>query len=59
MNQIFLVTREVKDRSTGMVDAPADYSRLGLLLITVALIGEVAPLLTVFVVQKSRLRTRD
>lgn len=59
MNQIFLVTREVKDRSTGMVDVPADYSRLGLLLITVALIGAVAPLLTVFVVQKSRLRTRD
>jgi MFS family permease len=59
MNQIFLVTREVKDRSTGVVKVPADYSRLGWLLITVALIGAVAPLLTVFVVQKSRLRTQD
>ena len=59
MNQIFLVTREVKDRSTGMVEVPADYSRLGWLLIMVALIGAVAPLLTVFVVQKSRLRTQD
>ena len=59
MNQIFLVTREIKDRATGVVEVPADYSRLGRLLITVALIGAVAPLLTVFVVQKSRLRTRD
>ncbi len=59
MNQIFLVTREIKDRATGVVEVPADYSRLGRLLITVALIGAVAPLLTVFVVQKSQLRTRD
>ena len=59
MNQIFLVTREIKDRATGVVEVPADYSRLGRLLITVALIGAVAPLLTVLVVQRSRLRTRD
>ena len=59
MNQIFLVTREVKDRATGAVQVPADYSQLGWLLITVALIGVLAPLLTVFVVQRSRLRTRD
>ena len=59
MNQIFLVTREIKDRATGVVEVPADYSRLGRLLITVALIGAVVPLLTVFVVQKSQLRTRD
>jgi hypothetical protein len=38
------VTREVKDRSTGTVEVPADYSRLGWLLIMVALIGVVAPL---------------
>ncbi len=59
MNQIFLVTREVKDRATGVVEAPADYSQLGWLLITVALIGVVAPLLTVLAVQRSRLRTED
>lgn len=59
INQIFLVTREVKNRATGVVEAPADYSQLGGLLITVALIGVVAPLLTVLVVQRSRLQTQD
>ncbi len=59
MNQIFLVTREIKNRATGVVEAPADYSRLGWLLITVALVGVVAPLLTVLIVQRSRFRTRD
>ena len=59
LNQIFLVTREVKDRATGTVQLPADYSQLGWLLITVALIGVLAPLLTVLLVQRSRLQTHD
>ena len=59
MNQIFLVTREVKDRATGTVQVPADYSQLGWLLITVTLIGVLAPLLTVLLVQRSRLQTHD
>lgn len=59
MNQIFIVTREVKNPQTGVVTTPADYSQLGMLLITVALIGLVAPLLTVLLVQKSPLRTKD
>ena len=59
MNQIFLVTREVKDRGTGTLQSPADYSQLGWLLITVALIGVLAPLLTVLLVQRSRLQTQD
>jgi hypothetical protein len=59
LNQIFLVTREVKDHATGTVQTPADYSQLGWLLITVALIGMLAPLLTVVVVQRSRLQTHD
>ena len=59
LNQIFLVTREVKDRATGTVQLPADYSQLGWLLITVALIGVLAPLFTVLLVQRSRLQTHD
>ena len=59
MNQIFFVTREVKNGATGAFEVPADYSQLGWLLISVALIGVLAPLLTVLVVQRSRLRTRD
>jgi hypothetical protein len=59
LNQIFVVTREVKDPATGTVQVPADYSELGWLLITVALIGVLAPLVTVVLVQRSRLQTRD
>lgn len=58
-NQIFVVTREVKDQATGAVQMPADYSQLGWLLITVAVIGFLAPLLTVLLVQRSRLQTQD
>jgi hypothetical protein len=58
-NQLFVVTREVKDPVTGAVKVPADYSLLGWLLIVVAVIGVLAPLLTIFIVQKSRFRTED
>jgi hypothetical protein len=57
MNQIFLVTREVTDRDTGAVTVPADYSELGWLLIAVTVVGVAAPLVTVALVQMSRLRT--
>ena len=59
MNQIFVVAREVKDPVSGAIQTPADYSQLGWLLITVASIGVLAPLLTVFLVQRSRLQTQD
>jgi MFS family permease len=59
LNQIFLVTREVKDQASGTIQTPADYSQLGWLLITVTLIGVLAPLLTVLLVQRSRLQTHD
>jgi len=59
LNQIFVVTREVKEPVTGVVQTPADYSQLGWLLITVASIGVVAPLLTVVWVQRSRFQTSE
>ncbi len=59
LNQIFVVSREVRDPSTGDVTVAADYSTLGLLLISVALIGLAAPLITILVVQHSRLRTSE
>ena len=59
MNQIYTITREVRDRVTDAIESTADYSELGLLLITVSLIAVLAPLLTVFVVQRSRLRTHQ
>jgi hypothetical protein len=59
LNQIFPVARDVKDPMTGTVQIPADYSQLGWLLITVTLIGVLAPLFTVLLVQRSRLQTED
>jgi hypothetical protein len=59
LNEILVVTREVRDRTTGAVIVDADYSALGWLLITVAAIGVMMPLLTILIVQASPLRTRE
>ncbi len=59
INQIFVVTREVTDRQTGAIVTNADYSMLGFLLIAVALISVVIPLVTVFLVQRSRLEVTE
>jgi len=59
LNQVFTVTREVRDRMTGAVDIPADYSQVGILLITVAAITVVVPLLTILMVQRSPFRTTE
>jgi hypothetical protein len=59
LNEIFTVTREVRDRAEDVVTTAADYSELGWLLITVALIGLVVPLLAVFIVQRTRLHTQQ
>ena len=57
VNQVFLVTREVRDRDTGAVKVAADYSELGWLLITIAVIELCVPLVVILLVQRSRLRT--
>jgi len=59
LNRIYTVTRELRDRATGEITVPADYGEVGWLLITVALIAVLAPLATILMVQRSRLRTRQ
>jgi len=59
LNQIFVISREVKDRASGTIEIPADYSQLGTLLIVVAIVSVVVPLLTVWGVQRSALRTAE
>jgi hypothetical protein len=59
LNQIYAVTREVRDRVTDVLQIPADYSELGWLLITVAVIAVAAPLITIAFIQHSRLRTQQ
>jgi hypothetical protein len=56
LNDIFVVTREVRDAAGAVITAP-DYSALGELLIVVTIISVAAPLLTIAIVQHSPLRT--
>ena len=59
LNQVFVVTREVRNRTTDVVETLADYSQLGWLLIIVAGLSVFLPLVTIAMVQASRLRTAD
>jgi hypothetical protein len=56
MNQIFVVTREVREPETGQLTVPADYSELGMLLISVTVIGFALPLLSILLLKHSRFR---
>ncbi len=59
LNQIFVVTREVKDKLTGEVISSANYSELGFLLILIFFTTLVLPIGAVLIVQKSRFKTTD
>lgn len=57
LNQVYTVSREVKDTATGAVRVPADYSELGALMITASVIGFLLPLLAVALARVFRLRS--
>jgi hypothetical protein len=59
LNEIFVVSREVRDLVTGKLEIAADYSELGVLLIAVALIACLMPLVTIFFIQNSVFRTQQ
>ncbi len=56
LNQIFIVTREVKDPITEIVQVPADYSQLGDLIIVAIVLGLVLPFAAILLVRAVRLR---
>ena len=56
LNQIFTVTREVRDPATKAVTVAADYSQLGELLIAQLVIGVVLPFAAILLVRALRLR---
>lgn len=56
LNQIYTVSREVKDAASGVITTPADYHQLGTLLISTTVIGLVLPLLAVQLTRWLRLR---
>ena len=57
LNQIFTVTREVKNPLTGLVEVAANYSSLGAILATSILIGFALPMLAILFVKLTRFRT--
>ena len=57
LNEIYVVSREVRDRATGQVRIPADYHEVGALLITATLVTLAVPLVAVAGVRLLRLRT--
>ncbi|HWS74252.1 MAG TPA: hypothetical protein VN324_03820 [Quisquiliibacterium sp.] len=57
LNEVFVVTREVRDGATGAVKVPADYSALGDLLIASTTIAFLAPLAAILLVRMARLRS--
>jgi hypothetical protein len=57
VNQIFVVTREVRDPVTHALTLPADYSQMGKLFIVVTLIGLIAPMLAIVFVRFSRFKS--
>ena len=56
LNQIFVVSREVKDATTGAVKVAADYGQLGELLVVVLVIGVLMPFAAILIVRASGLR---
>ena len=59
LNEIFTVTREVKDKVSGEIQSTADYSELGILLIVVTILTLVLPILFVFIINKSKYKTSE
>ncbi|TAH40195.1 MAG: hypothetical protein EYC67_18525 [Betaproteobacteria bacterium] len=57
LNQIYTVSREVKDAVTGAITTPADYSELGALLVTVTVLGLVLPVAAIALTRLLGLRS--
>jgi hypothetical protein len=56
LNQVFVVTREVRDAASGAINVPADYGQLGEILIVQLLIGLALPFGAILLVRALRLR---
>lgn len=56
LNQIYIVSREVKDKS-GVITVPADYSQLGELLIVQLIIAISVPFTAIAIIRMLRLRS--
>ncbi|MBI2959310.1 MAG: hypothetical protein HYY28_03275 [Betaproteobacteria bacterium] len=57
LNQVFTVTREVKDPVSRVIEVPADYSQLGELLIAQVVIGLALPFAAILFARFSQFRS--
>ena len=57
LNEIFVVTREVKDAASGALQTPADYSQLGPLLIVQVLLGLALPFAAIMFAKVTRFKS--
>ena len=57
LNDVFVVTREVKDAATGAIQTPADYSQLGHLLIWQLVLGLALPFLAILFAKVTRFKS--
>jgi len=57
LNDVYVVTREVKDVATGVIQTPADYSHLGSLLIVQLLLGLALPLAAIIFAKVTRFKS--
>jgi len=59
LNEIFTITREVKNKITSELNTSADYSELGFLLITTMLLTLLLPILSIIVINRTKLKTSE
>jgi hypothetical protein len=57
LNQVFVVSREVKDQATGAIKVAQDYSQLGDLLLISVLLGFCVPMAAILFVKTTRFRS--
>jgi MFS family permease len=57
LNQVFTVSRQVRDPATGAIQIPADYSELGLLLLTQIALGLALPIAAIYFARAMRFKS--
>jgi hypothetical protein len=57
LNQVYVIEREVRDRASGALTMPADYSQLGELLVVQVLLGLALPFVAIAFVKLTRFRS--
>jgi hypothetical protein len=57
LNEIYVVTREVRDPTTGAIQTPADYSQLGYLLMGQLLLGLALPMAAILFARITRFKS--